>query len=113
MSETAAAWCGTAIAAALAALWAFALRSVYIADNRSTERRPGTRRRVVGAVFGFTWAPLPLLGWVVSDHPVPVLILAAVVVLTQQVAAALTFLGTLAAWRTVERFDPPAGPPPA
>ncbi len=99
-------WTGTAFAAALVAIWGWALAAAYLQSERAAERPPGTRRRIAGALIGLHGAPLPLCVWLQPEGSA-LLILAGLLVLTQQAAAALTFAGAHAAWRTLDQAEPP------
>ena len=90
------------LSALLLAVWGTALATAYVRGNRATEAIPGTTRRVLGALAGLFGAPLPLLAALASDVQSR-LVLAAAAVCVQQLAGGLTFLGTLAAWRRVDR----------
>ncbi|MFH5805234.1 hypothetical protein [Alienimonas sp. DA493] len=99
-----------ATAGALAGIWAAGLAVAYLQGEGAAERPPGTRRRIVGGALGLSFATLPLLAPTLRDGAAWVL--AGCVVVTQQLAAGLTFAGTLAAWRAAERREPLAVPPP-
>ncbi|QDT15797.1 hypothetical protein [Alienimonas californiensis] len=98
-------------AVALMGIWTAGLVVAYLQGERSGERPPGTRRRIVGGALGLSFASLPLLAPFLRDSAA--LVLAGTVVVTHQLAAGLTFSGTLAAWRAAERREPPAVAPPA
>ena len=105
-------WIGAGVAAVLVVMWATGLILAYTRGNRSTERLPGTGRRTAGALIGLTGAPLPLFAGTLPRDPVPALMLGGLIVVTQQLAAWLTYTGTVAAWKRVEQTVPDDADPP-